>query len=172
MQNLLLNPLEIEYATEETPWGTWRRFLFPDGQMFAEFRSHNSLLGLPWIHMTWGRCPETMRRITAKGVFAVGKFAVGGVAIGHVSLGGIAVGQLGLGLLLGVGQATTGLFALGQLAIGGVVGIGQLTCGALAIGQLAYGQFVLAQFGLGEYVWDMRRADFEAVKFFKMLFLR
>jgi hypothetical protein len=170
MQNLLLHPLEVEYAIQETPWGVWRRFLFPDGRMFAEFRSHQSLFGLPWIHMTWGRCPETMRSVTAKGIFAIGRFAVGGLAIGQVSMGAISIGQLGLGLLLGIGQATTGMFALGQLAIGGLIGIGQFTCGGMAIGQLAYGEFVLAQLGLGSHVWDTRGADIGAVQFFKMLF--
>jgi len=172
MENMLLNPPVVEYAIQETRGGTWRRFLYPDGQMFAEFRSNTSFFGMPLLHITWGRCPETMRRITARGIIAIGRFAIGGVAIGHVSCGALAIGQVGLGVFLGLGQATTGLFALGQLAIGGLIGMGQATCGHMAIGQIAFGEFVLAQIGWGSHVWDMRQADPLAVQFFRQLLLR
>ena len=32
MKNLLLD--EIQYKIDETPLGVWRRFLYPDGQLF------------------------------------------------------------------------------------------------------------------------------------------
>jgi hypothetical protein len=169
MENLLLNPPEVEYAIQETTGGVWRRFMYSDGQMFAEFRSHSTLFGVPLLHITWGKCPETMQRITAKGIIAIGRFAVGGLAIGHASFGAVAIGQLGLGVFLGLGQATSGAFAFGQLAIGGLVGIGQLVCGHMAIGQLAFGEYVLAQLGLGTHVWDVRGADPAAVQFFRGL---
>ena len=172
MENLLLNPPEVEYAVQQTPFGVWRRFMFSDGRMFAEFRSNGTLFGMPWLHVTWGRCPETMRRITAKGIVAIGRFAVGPIAIGQVCFGAIAIGQLAIGVLLGLGQATAGIFALGQLALSGIIGIGQLACGHMAIGQLAFGEFVLAQFGWGTYVWDMKRTDVEAVQFFRQLLLK
>lgn len=158
MENLLLHPPEVEFAVQEAAGGTWRRFLYPDGQMFAEFTSHSTLFNVPLLHITWGRHPVTMRKVTAKGIVAIGKFAIGGLAIGHVSCGAIAIGQLGLGVFLGLGQATTGLFALGQLAIGGLIGIGQFTCGHMAIGQIAFGEYVLAQFGWGQMsgAWDVR----------------
>ena len=82
------------------------------------------------MHYTRGKCPETGRRIIAKGVIAVGRLATGIVAIGHASFG------------------------------------------LIAIGQLAYGKYVLAQFGYGEYVWSQKRADPEAVAFFKSLLAR
>jgi hypothetical protein len=172
VENLLLHPPEVEYAIQETSWGIWRRFLYSDGRMFAEFRSHGSLFGLPCMHITWGRCPETMRKITAKGIIAIGNRAVGGLAIGQMSLGAVAIGQLGLGLFLGIGQATTGVVAIGQLAISGLIGIGQFTCGHMAIGQLALGEYVLAQLGSGTHVWDTRAADPEAVQFFRSLLLK
>ncbi|MDB5385101.1 MAG: hypothetical protein JWM11_747 [Planctomycetaceae bacterium] len=173
MENLLLHPREdVEYAIQETSLGVWRRFLFPDGQMFAEFRSHESIFGMPWVHITWGRSPETMRRVTAKGVIAIGKCAIGGLALGHMSVGVIAIGQLGLGCFLGIGQATTGVVALGQLAIGGLIGIGQFTCGHMAIGQLAFGEFVLAQVGMGTHVWDTRGVDKDAFQFFRQLLFK
>jgi hypothetical protein len=39
----------------------------------------------------------------------------------------------------------------------------------VAIGQFALGKYVLAQFGIGEYVWDMQGASTEAREFFKAL---
>jgi hypothetical protein len=74
-------------------------------------------LGLPLLHYTRGICPETGRRIIAKGVLAVGRLAMGVLAIGHASFGAIAIGQLGLGILLGLGQGATGLYAVGQVAL-------------------------------------------------------
>ena len=157
---------QINYQTERTALGWWRRFLYPDGELFEEFVSHARFAGLPLLHFTRGRCPETGRRIVARGVIAVGRLAVGGLAIGQASLGLVAVGQLGLGLLFGLGQATSGVVALGQLALGFWLGIGQLATGYIAVGQLAAGHYVLAQRGFGTEVWDMRHAAPAAQEFF------
>jgi hypothetical protein len=51
-------------------------------------------------------------------------------------------------------------------------GLGQFATGQIAIGQFAYGKYVLAQLGYGDYVWSMKRADPEAVEFFKTLLAR
>lgn len=170
--NLLLHPVEVEFLVQDNGKGIWRRFLHADGQMFAEFKSHATLFGWPMLHITWGRNPETMQRVTARGIIAIGRFAVGGIAIGQVSMGLIAIGHVGIGCLIGLGQAATGVFALGQLAIGAILGVGQLTCGNVAIGQLAFGKYVLAQFGLGEHVWDMRGRDVIAAQFFHNLLMK
>lgn len=55
----------------------WRRYVYPNGTHFGELRSHRTILGLPLMHYTSGRCPETGRRIVAKGILAVGRLAVG-----------------------------------------------------------------------------------------------
>ena len=123
MRNLLLEP--IDYKIEETTVGTWRKFLHPNGDYYAEFISHAEILGIPVLHYTRGKCPETGSRVVAKGIIAVGRFAVGIVGIGQVSVGVIAFGQLGLGLLFGLGQATTGVLAFGQLAIAALFGLGR-----------------------------------------------
>jgi hypothetical protein len=167
VRNLLLE--DIEYQIDETSFGVWRRFLYPEGALFEEFTSHRRVLGLPLVHYTRGRCPETGKRVIARGIIAIGRLAFGVVAIGHASMGLIAVGQMALGLLLGLGQASTGLFALGQLAIGGVVGIGQIATGCVAIGQVALGWYVLAQVGVGQYVWDTAGVSPEAERFFRSL---
>jgi hypothetical protein len=165
MKNQLL--AEVEYKVDETPRGVWRRFLYPDGQLFEEFVSHRWVGGLPLLHYTRGRCPETGRRVVARGVVAIGRLAVGVVAIGHASAGVIAIGQLAVGLLFGLGQAATGMFALGQLALAGIVGIGQFATGWMAVGQFGIGRYVLAQLGVGEHVWDMRGASPVAQQFFR-----
>ena len=170
MKNLLLE--KVEYKVETTNFGVWRRFLYPNGAYFVEFKSHAIFFGLPLLHYTRGKCPETGKRVVAKGVIAVGRLAMGILAIGHASFGVIAIGQLGLGLLLGLGQGATGLYAIGQAAIGLMFGLGQMATGEIAIGQVAYGTYVLAQVGYGDYVWSMNRADPEAVLFFKSLLAR
>jgi hypothetical protein len=76
-RNLLLE--EIQFLVQETPNGVWRRFVYPNGQRFAEFKSHLAWGNMPLVHYTYGVCPETGKRITARGVIAVGRFARGGV---------------------------------------------------------------------------------------------
>lgn len=165
--NLLLEP--VEYKVEETSWGVWRRFMYPNGQVFAEFVSYRRISGIPLVHYTSGKCPETGRLVVAKGVIAVGRVAVGLLAIGQAAFGAIAIGQLGLGMLLGIGQASCGAFCLGQLAVGVMAGVGQFATGYVSVGQMALGVYVLAQFGLGRFVWDMNECAPEAEKFFKSL---
>ncbi len=172
MENLLLQPVEVEYQIQDTGFGVWKRFLSSNGKMFAEFKSHNTLFGFPWLHITWGINPETQRSVTARGIIAIGRFAQGGLAIGQVSGGAIAIGQVGVGVLFGLGQATCGFVAIGQLAIGGLAGIGQFSCGHMAIGQIAMGSYVLAQFGWGDHVWDMRQNDPLATQFFRQLLFK
>lgn len=167
MDNLLLQP--VEYRIDETPWGVWRRFLYTSGELFEEFTSHRRVFGVPLLHFTRGKCPETGRRVVAKGIVAVGRFAVGVVAVGQAAAGFVAVGQLALSPLLGIGQASTGIIAVGQLAIAAVFGIGQAAASYAALGQFGLGHYVLAQLGLGEHVWDVRGVDPAAVQFFKAL---
>jgi hypothetical protein len=167
MQNLFLE--NVQYQHQETRRGVWRRFLYPNGQLFEEFTSHRRLFGMPLLHFTRGKCPETGKRVTAKGFIAIGRFAVGVIALGHLSAGLLAIGQLGLGLLLGLGQASTGLFAVGQLAIGTIFGLGQFAVGYVSIGQMAMGKYVLAQLGVGEHVWDTRGQSPVARQFFESL---
>ncbi|MBS0208340.1 MAG: hypothetical protein JSS27_05240 [Planctomycetes bacterium] len=165
---MLLEP--IEYKFEETAWGVWRRFLYPDGKLFAEFRSHREWSGIPLLHYTSGKSPETGSLVVAKGIVAVGRVAVGILAIGQAAIGAVAVGQLGLGILVGLGQATTGAFCVGQLALGMVFGVGQLATGYVSVGQFAIGNYVLAQVGFGNHVWDARGAAIEAERFFRGIF--
>src|ERR1700733_4769256 len=164
MRNLLFDP--VDYKVDETRFGRWRRYRDPNGNFFAEFKSHAEIFGFPLIHYTRGKSPETGGRVVAIGVIASGRYAVGIVAIGQLSFGVVAVGQLGLGLLLGLGQATTGIIAIGQLAIAALFGFGQLATGFVAVGQFGLGHYVLAQQGFGAHVWDMARCSPVARNFF------
>jgi hypothetical protein len=151
-ENLLLT--EIEYQWEETALGMWRRYVYPNGALFSEFKSHGHFGPMPILHYTYGKCPETGRRIVAHGFIAIGRLARGVIAIGHASVGIIAIGQLAIGLAFGLGQACTGALAIGQLAFGVFFGFGQIATGYIAIGQIAIGTYVLAQYGIGTHVWD------------------
>ena len=156
----------VEYAYEDTRFGQWRRFGFTNGHVFEEYRTNAEFLGLPLVHITRGRSPETGRRVTAKGVIAIGRFAMGILAIGQVAFGMIAIGQLAMSAFLGIGQLSVGTLAVGQGAIGILFGLGQGANGFVAIGQFGYGTYVLAQLGLGEHVIDTNGVDPAARQFF------
>ncbi|MFA5554369.1 MAG: hypothetical protein WCZ89_00845 [Phycisphaerae bacterium] len=167
MKNELLEP--IEYKVVRTNLGEWKSFGYSTGLSYHEFTSHAKIAGLPLIHYTYGRCPETGRRKMAKGVIAVGRIACGIIAIGQLAIGLIPIGQAAFGLLLGIGQLSTGLAAVGQAAIGFYFALGQLAVGYIAIGQFAIGTYALGQFAVGKYVLSTSRADEAAKDFFSVL---
>lgn len=148
-----------EPELRETALGLWRRYYSPDGCTYAEYVSHAALGPLPLVHVTWGRHPETGRRVTARGVIAIGRFACGVLAIGQVSWGLLAIGQLAVGLLAGFGQAATGVVCIGQLALGLWLAAGQFAVAQTAVGQFACGQWALGQFGFGRHVHDTWQRD-------------
>lgn len=169
-RNLLLE--KIEFQVTRTGSGVWRRFLWPTGELFEEYRSDRSLFGLPLLHYTRGRSPETGRGATARGVVAIGRRAIGVVAIGQGAAGVVAVGQASVALLLAIGQAALAPVAIGQLAVGLLGGLGQAATGRIAVGQFALGEYVLAQVGLGSHVWDTRDVDPAAQELFRGLLER
>jgi len=95
MKNLLLE--DVEYKIEKTRLGIWRRYMYPSGAYFAEFQSYREVMGLSLIHYTRGICPDTGRRIIARGVIAVGRLAAGIIGIGQLATGCITIGQLAFG---------------------------------------------------------------------------
>lgn len=166
-RNQLLEP--VDYKIDGTRRGVWRRYMYPNGEVFEEYTTYRRLFGLPLVHYTRGKCPETGKRVVAKGVIAVGRIAVGLIAFGQAAVGLIAIGQLAVGLLFGLGQGATGVVAVGQLGVGLAFGLGQAVSGYVAIGQAGIGWYVLAQFGLGRHVWDMHGATPAAREFFRWL---
>lgn len=124
-----------------------------------EYRSEAEIFGWPIVHVAFGKDAETGKIITAKGIIAIGQFGVGIITIA----------QVGVGLLFSFGQCVAGIVAIGQVAIGLYFGLGQLATGLTVIGQIALGRYVLAQIGLGQYIWSIGRRDPEAVEHFTHL---
>lgn len=100
-----------------------------------EWKSKQTVCGLPLVHVAFGRDKEGKIRV-AKGVVAVGQFAVGAITIA----------QFGVGAIFGLGQFVAAPLAIGQFALG-LAAIGQIAIG------LAYG---LGQFATGIWHTDMR----------------
>jgi len=124
-----------------------------------QWKSKAQVLGVPFVHIAWGRDPETGKLLVAKGVIAIGQFAIGLITIA----------QFGVGLLFGFGQFVAGAYAIGQVALAVKFGIGQVATGYTAIGQFAFGWYTLGQLGFGKYVWSMMHKDAEAVEYFVTL---
>ena len=103
-----------------------------------EYRSRATVLGLPLVHIRWGRQAGKNIIQPAVGWIACGEvaygilFACGGLAVGGISFGGVSAGIFSYG---GVGL---GLFTFGGLAVGFVA------VGGAAIGMVASGGFALA----------------------------
>lgn len=157
----LLNQ-QPDYVITENSWGNTRKYLYESGMLFREFTSKMKIGNFPLIHITCGICPETGKRLWAKGVIAIGRKAIGVIAIGQLSIGIIAIGQLSIALI----------FGLAQLSIAGFFSIGQAAAGAIAIGQFSIGYYSLGQIGFGKYVLSTTVKDFEAVSFFSGLWER
>jgi hypothetical protein len=148
-----------DYVITKTAWGESRKYLYESGMLFKEFKSKMKIGSCPLVHISVGICPETGKRIWAKGIVAIGRKAIGVFAIGQLSIGIIAIGQLSIALG----------FALAQLSIAGFFSMGQAAIGIVAIGQFAYGYYALGQLAYGQYVLSMSVRDFEAAAFFEGL---
>jgi RNA polymerase sigma factor (sigma-70 family) len=102
------------------------------GVPMLEYRSKVSLLGLPLVHLRFGRKRgEPVRPV--KAWFAVGDFAIGVIgAFGALTIAPISIGA-----------CAVGLFSLGGLAAGvacwGGIGLGVWAIGGFALGWNAYG---------------------------------
>ncbi len=103
-----------------------------------DWRSQQTLFGLPLIHICTSGESSGRRMKTASGIIAIGDIAIGLIAIGGFSFGGISIGGMGLGLI-GIGGVMPGLLlGTGGLAVGGMA-LGGLSFGGFAIGALAFG---------------------------------
>ena len=85
MKNLLLE--KVEYKVERTYFGSWRTEFYETGARFAEFKSRDGTLEIPFRHYTAGICPETGKRLVARKVIAVGRKAAGVIAVGQFVFG-------------------------------------------------------------------------------------
>ena len=119
-----------EAALEATlPVGKW-------GIPLLEYRSKFTLLGLPLIHLRFGRKRgESVRPV--KAWFAVGDFAIGVIA----AFGALAIAPISLGAF-SVGLLSVGGMAAGVACWGGI-GFGVWAIGGCALGWTAYGGCVV-----------------------------
>ncbi len=119
-----------EAALEATlPVGKW-------GVPLLEYRSRLTLLGLPILHLRFGRKRgESVRPVTAW--FAIGDFAIGVIG----AFGAMAVAPFSLGAF------SVGLLSVGGMAVGvacwGGIGLGMWAIGGCALGWTAYGGCVV-----------------------------
>jgi predicted Ser/Thr protein kinase len=87
-----------------------------------DYRTRQTLFGLPLVHVVWGIDPATGRPRVAKGILAVGPAAFGVIAVGFSAWGlfpcGLVAGGIGPVGLFAVGFWTVGLVAAGVQAVG------------------------------------------------------
>lgn len=125
----------------------------------VDYRSVQTLLGWPLLHIASGVDPATGKRRCARGWLAVGDhatgfLAIGGVARGALAFGGVAIGGLafggvGLGVVAIGGLGVALLAAFAGLAMAGFVAIGGAAIGYNAYGGLPFGMNVLGP-GMGQ----------------------
>ena len=123
-----------------------------------EYRSEQTLLGLPLLHVNFG--PRGMR--TGKRPVARGWVAIGDVAIGVLAFGGMSAGVFTFGGL------TLGLVAFGGLAAGGLA-LGGVTLGFAAMGGCALGYYAFGGAAIGAHVITGIARDPAALEFFGAL---
>src|SRR5579864_8896228 len=80
-----------------------------------EWRTESSLLGLPLVHVAWGRDKEG-RKLVAKGIIGIGQYAMGIICISQFGLGGLCISQFGIGLLV-IAQFSIVLASVSQFAL-------------------------------------------------------
>lgn len=98
-----------------------------------EWKSEQTLFGLPLVHVAVGRDARGKLRV-AKGIIAIGQFAVGGIVVAQFGVGAVfGLGQF-VAAPISVAQFAFGLAAIGQFAIGLLFGLGMIATGWKAIG--------------------------------------
>jgi len=104
-----------------------------------EYKSKNTLFGLPLIHIVSGPGYGGALK-PAKGFIAIGNVAIGVIAIGGIAVGVIAIAGVGLGLI-----------CLGGVALGILGGAGGLATGYVAIGGFAIGTYAIGGLAVGAH---------------------
>lgn len=123
-----------------------------------EWRSSQTVLGYPLVHVAFGKDARGKWRV-AKGIIAIGQFAVGL----------ITVAQFGVGFLFGLGQFMVGYTALAQVAVAVYLGVGQVAVGYAAVGQVVVAHYGIAQAGWASHLWTPGHPDPEALAYFRQL---
>jgi serine/threonine protein kinase len=130
-----------------------------------EYRTRGEFLGLPWVHIVYGRTAPGQKRRMAKGWFASGEFARGVFACGGIAQGLFAFGGLAMGGFT-IGGATLGLGGWGGFAAG-LIAYGGVSVGYVAVGGVAAGEYATGGAAVGKHVLTAEVQDPEAVAFFQ-----
>jgi serine/threonine protein kinase len=145
----------------------WRMLRQGRAGQLAEYRSARTFLGLPLVHIHFGRRARGQARRVARGWFAAGDVAVGGIACGGVALGGISFGGIALGLLTCWAGIAFGAYPMGGVSVGAVpvggVAAGYASFGGVAAGRYAIGGLTLAPHAAG----GDGRKDEQALRWFR-----
>ncbi len=166
VSNLLL--ADVAYDITETRRGRWRRYLYPSGQLFEEFVSHAQVFGMPVLHFTRGKCPETGKRIVAKGLIAIGRMAFGVVRgwSGFLRRDCCRAIEHRRGVCAGAG--CFGLVRTGATSDCHVVWRRPVPLSVMLPSvKLPTGNMCSPKIGFGEFVWDTRGVSNDAVRFFQ-----
>ena len=141
--------------------------VFPQssGVWGMNYESRTKWFGLPLLHVTSGKDPETGRERVAKGIVAIGGkakgvFAVGGRATGVFAIGGVAIG------FISCGGVALGVFAWGGLALALLLAFGGMAIGGVAIGGSSLGYYSYGGAAFGKYCFGGNAADHVAREFF------
>jgi hypothetical protein len=164
--NIAAQILETVSPSGVTRRGIWMT-PFGVARTYYEFTSHSRVLGMPFVHIAWGRNPVTGKLAVARGFIAIGQFAIGVISVGQLSIGFLSIGQLSLGLWGALGQAAIGFLAIGQLAVGLRAAIGMLAVAFHAVGMLTAGGTCVGGPSACTHAWTMERRDPVAVQDFK-----
>ncbi len=126
--------------------------------MGFDYKSRQTLFGLPLVHICSGRDPVTGKRRIARGIIAAGDIAQGVVAFGGLAMGGFTFGGVALGVVNFAGLAF-GLLSIGGVAIGLLGAYGGLAIGTFALGGLAIGLYAAGGGAFGLHVIDGSTRD-------------
>jgi len=154
----------------ETIVGSSRREDAHAGNARWNYRSKQTIFGLPLLHVAWGIDSVTHRPRVAKGLLAVGSKAKGLIAVGFEAYGLIAVGLIAGGIF------SVGLFAFGVSACG-LIAYGIMSVGLLAIAlihavglvSLGYHSIGLIHFGIGTSVFFLLGLPIAAIWFLRVI---
>jgi hypothetical protein len=146
----------------------WRAFVAQMRQRPFEYRSRQTLLGWPLVHVYAGPRLDRPRRVArawfaAGGEFSTGFFAFGSLAIGVFSAGALSLGIFGFGGIA-LGIATFGGVSAGAWKSNGGVAVSwHEAAGGVAIAH----DYAAGGWASAEYVMSDRKRDPEAVEYFR-----
>jgi serine/threonine protein kinase len=156
-------------ATRGGEWQRFRRALRASRQGgFVDYRTRAEPLGLPLVHVHFGRPPQGHAQKQAQGWIACGNRARGVFAFGGLAQGVFAFGGMALGLVSFGGMSLGLLLAWGGMAVGGL-SYGGVAVGYGAAGGLAVGRYAVGGKAYGEHVYSSTERDPAAVEFFERI---